>query len=149
MKKALAIILLIIGANAVFFGLSIAVFQMLLYLGRFTIAAGIILTVGATFGICGLRGVYANRFGLSARKFLLCTYASSAAASALFFLIAVCAARFYAEFGWIFGIVWMIVSAAALVLGTLILAISSKLHAKKEKQIQNTNYYQTQKGKEK
>lgn len=143
MRKGLAVTLLILGGIAVYFWISIAVFWMLLYLGQFAIAAAIILTVGATFGISGLRGVYADRCRLSARKFLLCTYVSSAAASALFFLIAVCMVRFYAEFGWAFGIIWMIVSGAAVVLGAAMLAISAKLRAKKEYRIVNANNFKS------
>lgn len=133
MKKARAIILTIIGVNAVFFGISIAVYQMLLYLdlNRFVFVAAIILTVGATFGISRLRGVFADHYGIASLKFFLCAYVSSAAASALFFLIAVCVARFNAEYGFVFGIIWMLVSGAAVVLGAAMLAISAKLRAKR------------------
>ena len=143
MRKEFAVTLLILGGITVFFGISVAAFLMFLSLGRFGIAAAIALTTGAAFGISRLRKMFADHFGLSAPKFFLCAYILSAAASALFFLIAVCAAHFYDEYGFAFGLIWMIVSGASAVLGAAMLAISAKLRTKKKYRIVNANNFKS------
>ena len=131
MKKGLAITLLILGGIAVYLAISVATFWAMIYLGPPALAAAVIVTAGATFGISVLRGVFAKRFELSSKKFLLCAYVPSAIASALFFLIGVCIVRLFAEYGFAFAVIWMLVSAAAIVLGTVILAVSAAIRAKK------------------
>ena len=131
MKKGLTISLLILGGIAVYLGISAATFWAMIYLGPPAITAAVIVTAGATFGISGLRRIFAKHCGLSAWRFLLCAYVPSAIASALFFLIGVCIVRLYAEYGFAFAVLWMLVSAAGVVLGAVILAVSAAIRSKK------------------
>lgn len=138
MRKKLTVALLILGGTAAIFGLSVANLMLFFGLMQIGILIAIIVTGGAVFGIDRLRVLFANKYGFSAPKFFLCAYAPSVAASAVYFAV-VCALDkagyfkgFMAGLGeTLMGLVWLITSAAAVVLGFIMHVISSNICAKK------------------
>ncbi|MDE6030562.1 MAG: hypothetical protein K2G32_02965 [Oscillospiraceae bacterium] len=77
MKKPLAVLLLIVGALAVIFGLAFLYFVLFLYAGYIGILIDIAVTLAAGMGIDRLRGLFRNKYGLKAPLFLVCAYLSS------------------------------------------------------------------------
>ena len=70
MGKRIAITMLIIGGILLFFGISAAVYLLLVF-GWFGIIPGLALTFGAAFGVGRLRGMFEDRCGISSQKFFL------------------------------------------------------------------------------
>ena len=129
--------MLIIGGILLFFGISAAVYWLLVF-GWFGIIPGLALTFGAAFGVGRLRGVFEDRCGISSQKFFLCAYMPSVAAAVIYFVIVIClindghmTAIQSSLNSTVFGFVWMITAAAAVISGTAIPAISAKLREKK------------------
>ena len=136
MGKRIAITMLIIGGILLFFGISAAVYWLLVF-GWFEIIPGLALTFGAAFGVGRLRGVFEDHFWLSKEKFIVYACVSPVAAAVMNFVIAMCLdngnnfARFSAALGRdIFAFIWLITAAAAVILGSLILKISENRRSK-------------------
>ena len=136
MRKELAITLLILGGAAAFFGLSFADLMLVLVLlhGGFLIA--IVVVGGAAFGINKLRGVFAEKYGLSAPKFFLCAYVPSIAAASIHFTVVLCLDNlgYFKGFmagldSFLIGLAWLMTSAAAGVLAAIMLVISARKKA--------------------
>lgn len=140
MKKQPAVILLILGGALAVFGISYLNILLFLSLFPFGVLAAIALTAGAAFGIDSLRVLLAGKYGFSVPKFLLCAYAPSIAASAVYFAVVSYLDKtgyfkgYFAGMGeFLTGLSWLITSAAAAVLGIIMLIITSMIIARKEK----------------
>lgn len=138
MKKGVAVGLLVVGSVAVIGGISLA--NLCLFFGLYGggLVLAILVTSGAVFGITRLRGAFERRYGISAPKFALLAFVPSVAVSGIFYIVILILDKagyfrgFLAGLGeFIYGLVWLITSAAAVVLGAAMLAISAKLRAKR------------------
>ncbi|MDE6726969.1 MAG: hypothetical protein K2J80_03395 [Oscillospiraceae bacterium] len=138
MRKEFAVTLLILGGAAAIFGLSFANLLLVLVLLHAGILIAIVVTGGAVFGIDRLRVLFRNKYGFSAPKFFLCAYAPSVAVSAVYYAV-ICTLDnagyfkgFMAGLGeYLMGLVWLITSAAAIVLAAIMLVISAVAVRKK------------------
>lgn len=133
MKKVLAIAALIIGSGVVIFALSVLNLFLFFYLSGGGVVAAVALTAGAAFGIGKLRAVFEKKLKLSYRRFILCAYAPSASASAVYLIVVLILDQmkyfkgFLGGFGeFVTGLSWLITSVVAALSGIIILgALSS------------------------
>lgn len=132
MKKPLAIIILLIAASAVIYGLSIV--YLLLALALFD-CGGVLIDIAATLaagiGIDRLRRLYHRKYGLKAPLFFVCAYLPSIVGSAVYFAVYNYLdgigyfEGFFAGLGeFILGLSWIATAAAFTAAGGLYLFIS-------------------------
>lgn len=138
MKKALALIALIIGSAAVIFGLSILNLWAVLVLSVFGVLLGILAVVGLGFGLGALQGVFERKTGLSWKRFILLAYVPSAAVSAVYFIVVLILdwAGYFKGFlsglgEFLTGLAWLITSVAALIAGGIIIGIMDRRREEK------------------
>lgn len=133
MKKGVAVGLLVVGSALVIAGISVAnlILFFAIYGGGLLLA--MLVTAGTVFGISGLRGVFERHYGISAPKFALFAFVPSLAVSGIFYIVILILDKagyfrgFLAGLGeFIYGLVWLITSGAAVVLGAVMLAVTSK-----------------------
>lgn len=129
MKKLLAVFLSILSAAA-FFGIAFLNLMLWGILWTGGVAIGVVITIGAAFGLNALRALFAKRFGFSAPMFLTCAYLPSVVISAAFWGIAWIAKNF--SLLWVcHAISWRITSAVAVASGLVIFAISAAVRKRK------------------
>lgn len=130
MKKPLAIFLLIIGGAAAIALISAA--NLMLFFGLYGggLLLAILVTAGAVFGMTRLRGVFERHYGISAPRFGLLAFVPSVAVSGIFFIVILILDNagyfkgFLAGLGEsLFGLTWLITTAAAAVMGAVMLAV--------------------------
>lgn len=131
MKKGVAIGLLVIGSLAAIGGISVANLILFFVIYGPGLASAILVTAGAVFGITRLRGVFERHYGMSYPRFGLLVFVPSLAASLIAYIVFQILDKagyfkgFFAGLGeYLFTLTWLITSAAAAVIGAVMLVIS-------------------------
>lgn len=139
MKKTLAIIILLIAASAVIYGLSFV--YLLIALALFDsggVLIDIAVTLAAGIGVDRLRRLYRRKYGLKAPLFFVCAYLPSIVGSAVYFAVYNYLdgigyfEGFFAGLGeFVLGLSWIATAAAFTAAGGLYLLISFIIEKKR------------------